>query len=154
MQKLTYLLLAFAIVALGLSGVEAQTITIPANLSLIVQPDAQVLMTAIQADTATNPMSILTSADTVEISLIFLSPDTTGVDSVIATIGTTLGGSDVLQHTFVFDQTPAGNLSWLRTGTSIKLGAGHHAYSTPLFGTIQLKSSLGAISTILQCDTQ
>ena len=134
--------------------IKAQTVPSPTeayvNLELInptVIPD-EVL------DTLTNPMNIVSANDTLKISVSMLLEDTNVLNKIRIKLGTTLGGNDLLEQVFIFDD---GNLTlpqiYFREAEMVTIGLGEYLNAGIFYCEIVLEDVEQNLSEIINCNS-
>ncbi len=152
MVKRIYIL--FLLLSIITINIKAQTVPSPSeayiNLEL-VNPEtipAEVL------DTLLDPMNLLTSSDTLQISTTIILVDTNVVSKIHIKLGSTIGANDLLAQTFNYDGT---NLiapqSYFREADMLIIRFGEFINSSVFYCEIILEDDLGNLSEITNCQS-
>ncbi|HBS88599.1 MAG: hypothetical protein A2W91_18335 [Bacteroidetes bacterium GWF2_38_335] len=104
-------------------------------------------------DTLTDPMILLTSSDTVSISVFMVTSDTTTLSKIHVKLGLTDGGSELIQSTFIFDGTPPSGLVYFRDENVIKLSLGQFTYNQVFYCEVYFEDNSGVLSTVTKYST-
>ncbi len=131
-QSLTFLFLIFATLIFTLQS-KAQQNTYP------------ILSTFAETSCITNCVDVdsvpyLSDSLAIQVVLTLQLFEFTGIESIRVKLGTTEGGSDLLDKTFAFDVTAnLGNYSYSRTDYTVSLGLGSYNGLTSYFSEVKLE---------------
>jgi hypothetical protein len=135
-------------------GIMAQTVPSPAESYINLEVINPETLTDEVLDTLTDPMSTLSANDTLLISVTMLLEDTNVVSKIHIKLGTTVGGAELLEQTFNYDDI---NLtspqSYLREEEMVSIGLGEFINSGIFYCEIILEDSLGNLSEITNCQS-
>lgn len=150
-QKVNLLILFLSIVAISL---KAQTVPSPSEAYLNMEPlNPQIIPDEI-LDTLTNPMNLVTANDTLKISVSMLLEDTLVLSKIHIKLGTTLGGNNLLDQTFLYDN---GNLTlpqgYFREKEIVTIVLGEYPYTGVFYNEIVLEDVDGNQSGVLSCQS-
>lgn len=128
--KLTLLFLA----VLWLSAtVNAQQNTYPI---LSTSVETECTLNCFDSDT----VPVISDSTLVSIKMVIQLFEFTGIESIRVKLGTTEGGSDLLDKTFAFDVSAnLGNYSYSRTDYTVSLGLGSYNGLTSYFSEVKLE---------------
>ncbi len=127
-------------------GLKAQTVPSPTEVMVNMEPVNEMVIPEEVLDTLSNPMSLLGPTEELNLSVSMILTDTNTVSKIHIKLGTTLGGSDLLENTYIYDGTPSEPLSYFRDGDMLTLGMGTHLNSGVFYCEIILEDSTGNTS--------
>lgn len=107
-------------------------------------------------DTLTNSFYLLQQESQLKIALDIILQDSSQISKINIKLGSTPNTSDLLVHSFTFDQNnPGGLLSYNRTGNYIKLGLGSYPNTNNAFyySEVEIEDINGNKSVIKSTDT-
>ncbi|MBI2281717.1 MAG: hypothetical protein HYU68_13665 [Bacteroidetes bacterium] len=107
-------------------------------------------------DTLTNSFYLLQREPQLKIALDIILQDSSQISKINIKLGSTPNTSDLLIHSFTFDQNnPGGLLSYNRTGNYVKLGLGSYPNTNNAFyySEVELEDINGNKSVIKSTDT-
>lgn len=145
MKKIIFITILLIVMAVN---VNSQTISAPENVSLNLELTQAKQIPNEVADTLMDPMSILTSSDTLNISVFLETADTVNLSKIHLKLATTDGGNDLLDHVFDFDATPASGFFYERDGNLIKIGLGQYLYHRIYYCEIYFEDTFGNLSDV------
>ena len=147
-----YILLTIILI-MGTIGY-SQTLVPAVDLDLIVEPTVEQDIPDEVADTLTDPLFLLSIGDQVNLGVSFRLEDTLNVVSIGVKLGTTDGGSEIIQTTFQFDNSsPGTGLFYSRTLDHVQLGLGVHGFESIMYCEIVLEDANGNTSAVAKYNT-
>lgn len=150
-QKVNLLILFLSIITISL---KAQTVPLPSEAYLNLEVINSVTIPDEILDTLVNPMSLVAANDTLKISLSMLLEDTSSLHKIHIKLGTTLGGNDLLEQVFIFDD---GNLTlpqiYFREAEMVTIGLGEYLNSGIFYCEIVLEDVEQNLSEIINCNS-
>lgn len=151
MIKKINLLLLLGIITINL---KAQTVPSPSESYLGLEVLNPALIPDEVLDTLTNPMNLLTANDSLKISVSMLLEDTMVLSKIHIKLGTTLGGNDLLDQTFLYDNSnltlPQG---YFREKEMVTIVLGEYPYTGVFYNEIVLEDVDGNQSGVLSCQS-
>lgn len=135
MKTLIRFLLLIFVVATGSFKSQAQQNTYPI---LSTSVETTCILNCLDADT----IPMISDSSLVAVQMVIQLFEFTGIESIRVKLGTTEGGSDLLDKTFAFDVTAnLGNYSYSRTDYTVTLGLGSYNGLTSYFSEISLEKN-------------
>jgi len=151
MKRILITIVLTSIIGLAL---KAQTVPSPSETYLSLEVLNPVTLSDEILDTLTDPMSILTTSDTMLVSVSMILADTNVVTKIHIKLGSTLGGNDLLDQSYNYDDL---NLilpqSYFREEEMVSLGLGEYLNSGVFYCEIKLEDSVGNFSEISTCQS-
>lgn len=150
-KKINLLLILISIITINL---KAQTVPSPSESYLGLEVLNPALIPDEVLDTLTNPMNLLTANDSLKISVSMLLEDTMVLSKIHIKLGTTLGGNDLLDQTFLYDNSnltlPQG---YFREKEMVTIVLGEYPYTGVFYNEIVLEDVDGNQSGVLSCQS-
>ena len=133
-RTIQFLLLIFAVATCSFKS-QAQQNTYPI---LSTSVETACILKCFDADT----IPMISDSSLVSVQMVIQLFEFTGIESIRVKLGTTEGGSDLLDKTFAFDVTAnLGNYSYSRTDYTVTLGLGSYNGLTSYFSEISLEKN-------------
>jgi hypothetical protein len=133
-----------ALLVMLVSNFNGQTLVSPTDVQLVMEPQTDVQLSESEADTLTDPFSMMDVNMVMNVSTVLTLLDTVNVSKIHVKIGRTSGLSDIVEHSFAFDDySPGLDFSYERDENSIKIGVGGFADAEILYAEIYLEDVSG-----------
>ena len=127
-----FLLLIFAVATFSFKST-AQQNTYPI---LSTSVETECILNCFDSDT----VPVISDSSLISVQMVIQLFEYTGINSIRVKLGTTEGGSDLLDKTFAFDVTAnLGNYSYSRTDYTVSLGLGSYNGLTSYFSEVKLE---------------
>ncbi len=133
--------------------IKAQTVPSPSEAYLNMELINSTVIPDEVLDTLTNPMNIVASTDVLKISLSMLLVDTNVVNKIHIKLGTTSGGTDLLEQTFNYDTNLILPQSYFREEEMVSIVFGEYINSSVFYCQIILEDIAGNLSEIINCNS-
>ncbi len=128
----------------------AQVNPTPRDTKLFILPNREVQLTQVQKDSMISPFDLLTSKDTVNISLYFKADSIADQDSIFIKLGSAQGLGDLANHQIAFDpltsQLPSG-MDYFRSNEHLKIDLGQFWFRRQFYCEVVLQNKQGIKST-------
>tara|TARA_R110001592_G_scaffold227755_1_gene484090 strand:- start:545 stop:1006 length:462 start_codon:yes stop_codon:yes gene_type:complete len=149
-KKISTLMLLLSIITIGVNG---QTVPSPSETYLNIEVVNPTTLSDEVLDTLTNPMGIVGTNEMLMVSVSMLLEDTTVVSKIHVKLGTTLGGNDLLEQTFNYDENLTLPQSYFREEEMLTIGMGEYVNSGVFYCEVTLEDDSQNQSEVITCQS-
>jgi hypothetical protein len=137
-------------------SIKAQTVPSPTEVTVNLETIGAMEIPDAVLDTLTDTYYLLQQEPELKLTLNIILQDTNQISKINIKLGTTSGGIELLNQSFIYDQTNLGaGLSYERKGNYVKLGLGNYDNTTYAlyYAEVEIEDASGNKSTIISTDT-